>query len=48
MTKYLRISSYIRKPFLIYDFAPDALVLLYVNLLQDTHGKVKKGVTKIW
>ncbi len=22
MTKYLRISSYIRKPFLIYDFAP--------------------------
>jgi hypothetical protein len=24
-TKYLRISSYIRKPFLIYDFAPDLL-----------------------
>ncbi len=23
MTKYLRISSYIRKPFLIYDFATD-------------------------
>ncbi len=23
MTKYLRTSSYIRKPFLIYDFAPD-------------------------
>ncbi len=23
MTKYLRISSYIRKPFLMYDFPPD-------------------------
>ncbi len=25
MVKYLRISSYIRKPFLIYDFAPDPI-----------------------
>ncbi len=25
MTKYLCISSYIRKPFLIYDFAPDPI-----------------------
>jgi hypothetical protein len=25
MMKYLRISSYIRKPFLIYDFAPDPI-----------------------
>ncbi len=25
MTKYLRISSYIRKPFLIYDYAPDTV-----------------------
>jgi hypothetical protein len=25
MGKYLRISSHIRKPFLIYDFAPDPI-----------------------
>jgi hypothetical protein len=25
MVKYLHISSYIRKPFLIYDFAPDPM-----------------------
>ncbi len=25
MVKYLRISTYIRKPFLIYDFAPDPI-----------------------
>jgi hypothetical protein len=25
MVKYLRISSYIRKPFLIYDFATDSI-----------------------
>ncbi len=29
MTKYLRISSYIRKPFLIYDFATDLNFLIY-------------------
>ncbi len=27
MVKYLRISSYIRKPFLIYDFATDPILI---------------------
>ncbi len=32
MGKYLRISSYIRKPFLIYDFAPDPILIsIYVR-----------------
>ncbi len=32
MVKYLRISSYIRKPFLIYDFAPDPIwISLYMR-----------------
>ncbi len=32
MVKYLRISSYIRKPFLIYDFATDPFwISLYMN-----------------
>jgi hypothetical protein len=33
MVKYLRMSSYIRKPFLIYDFATDPILnfLLYVE-----------------
>ncbi len=29
MVKYLRISSYIGKPFLIYDFAPDPPYTVY-------------------
>ncbi len=32
IVKYLRISSYIRKPFLIYDFAPDPIwIYLYMR-----------------
>ncbi len=32
MVKYLCISSYIRKPFLIYDFAPDPIwISLYMR-----------------
>ncbi len=32
MTKYLRISSYIRKPFLIYDFATAPIwITLYMR-----------------
>ncbi len=32
VAKYLRISSYIRKPFLMYDFAPDPLwISLYIR-----------------
>ncbi len=32
MTKYLRISPFIRKPFLIYDFAPDPFwISLYMK-----------------
>jgi hypothetical protein len=30
MTKYLRISSYIGKPFLIYDFAPDPFWIFFI------------------
>jgi hypothetical protein len=29
IVKYLPISSYIRKPFLLYDFAPDPIGILY-------------------
>jgi hypothetical protein len=29
MVKYLRLSSYIREPFLIYDFATDPIRLIY-------------------
>jgi hypothetical protein len=34
MTKYLRISSYIRKPFLIYDFATVLFYQCTVPLMQ--------------
>jgi hypothetical protein len=36
MTKYLRISSHIRKPFLIYDLASDSIIFFYqcVRILQ--------------
>jgi len=36
VTKYLRISSYFRKPFLIYDFAPHPLLnfLIYEDFLK--------------
>ncbi len=36
MTKYLRISSYIMKPFLIYDFATAPLgISLYIGCLKS-------------
>ncbi len=36
IVKYLRISSYIRKPFLIYDFAPDPIwISLYMGEYND-------------
>jgi hypothetical protein len=30
MTKYVRISSYIRKPFLIYDFATASIWISFI------------------
>ncbi len=32
MVKYLRISSYIKKPFLVYDFVPDNI---WISLYEE-------------
>jgi hypothetical protein len=41
MTKYLRISSYIRKPFLIYDFATAPLwISLYIRKIWFSFSSV--------
>ncbi len=58
MTKYLRISSYIRKPFLIYDFATDPLnflifeknfIFFFISVASGEEGYVLNlFVSKIW
>ncbi len=50
MGKNLRITSYIRKPFLIYDFAPDPICIsLYMRKIMFSFLSVHLySVTRRW
>ena len=49
MTKYLRISSYIRKPFLIHDFAPDPFwISLYMMKIIFSFLTVRTDPLKVF
>ncbi len=48
MTKYLRISSYIRKPFLKYDFATDPILNFLVDENQCGQTQVSFCLDYMW
>ncbi len=49
IVKYFRISSYIRKPFLIYDFAHDPIwISLYMRKILFSFLSVCRQVKKYW